>query len=638
MTGESEQIQIGKLIQAQKALEARDLARRRQQQNIGSVRVWERQPGVNGDVRITYPNGGSGTASLLFNASYTYGGVYPAVRRQDGKVLIINKSHQPSPTELSRKKRKKEYPVRWLLVTERPAEGKLILRIGGNTDQPTEILSLPFAPNDTYSSRYPATVAQGVRCYFAFKLDLTGGEEDGWIISYGLTTGSLLTIATATTPWRNIRSVTLHKVTPAGSEIILHESHETVQNERFWQYYPVGYGNWLRSAATVSHSGSGDGFVRTETHVDTMYFDGSQSASTWTYSLHKSDPAQQYFKWGGQQLVRPQVTRQNSYAAYKGESYSYEPPLISQDGGVAIGPHIRYQPYIPGVRDGDVRQGGGDAPPSDPICGYVPEEDYVPGSTFYYWLWGRNNFGGPDAFLYNPNFYGEIPPYSTPPTVDDLWYWMPHFAFTQPSPANVRTVAITQANTPFLYYSLEYTTADAKTSLFNLVELRPLFTATFPPPQYFMFYNHYFFYHGAYGRTADLYCVVRRPDGSRKGPYRVPDTPYGDMGEERRSYLTSSTGDQFSTARAIPDNHYFYRKNHSIYADGIYTINDAELDVLFGQAAGAISLFTVDLLQLNGTWIKGYQEAEVFTFPIPEGENHAISYDRGKVQIYYYSL
>ncbi|MFM7372667.1 MAG: hypothetical protein ACKO2Z_33770, partial [Sphaerospermopsis kisseleviana] len=50
---------------------------------------------TDGKVKFKFADGGTVNAGLLFDASYTQGGVYPAVKRNDGQWFLLNQSHQP---------------------------------------------------------------------------------------------------------------------------------------------------------------------------------------------------------------------------------------------------------------------------------------------------------------------------------------------------------------------------------------------------------------------------------------------------------------------------------------------------------------------------------------------------------------
>ena len=631
MANRDELRQQAQLIQTQQFLSANK--ERRITKNIkatDNVIVGERTYGNK--VKIEFPDGSTANAGLLFNASYSQGAVYPAVQRSDGQWYLLNRSHQPTRSVDDDELIEEIGKIRWLLVTRRVSENVLVLRIGGNTEEPTEVLTLPFTANDTYSARYPATVAQGVRCYFAFKLDLTSEEEEGWVISYGMITGISLS---NTTPWQNNITTALYKVTASSNQIIFQETIQTIEDQQLVQYYPVGYGNWIKSAVTITKSGSGDSFIKTETHVDTMYFDSNQSTSTWTYTLYKSDPAQQYYKYGGNQLVKPSETRSNSYYGKRGQSYSYEPPLISQNAEIAIGPHIRYQPYIPSTPGNPGRQ--------------ADFKDDAGSDYPFRWegTLGNNNqyfdfrFGGYHKWI---NTDPSLPYPMDSPLRENEFEFSNGFTSSALTTGTSRglirgpitSIEIRRETWPTVGYDVIYINGSRIVAIspFGILANTDIQSISTSILDVIM-------YPAASGGGIATNPEPFSPESGQPplslplGAYS-PTNPYGPTGEERRSYITSNLGDKFSVATTSPDNHYFYRDNHSLYSSGSYSINNAALTDLFGENAGSTISCSINRLNPDGGWNNNISPEDCFTFPIPDGETHIIAYDRQKVQVSYY--
>lgn len=93
MTSREELRLKAQLQQAQQF--AADRKKRRMAANIPANNAIAGEKTTDGKVKAEFADGSTVNAGLLFNASYTQGGVYPAVKRNDGQWFLLNQSHQP---------------------------------------------------------------------------------------------------------------------------------------------------------------------------------------------------------------------------------------------------------------------------------------------------------------------------------------------------------------------------------------------------------------------------------------------------------------------------------------------------------------------------------------------------------------
>jgi hypothetical protein len=309
---------------------------------------------VDNKVEATFPDGGKANAELTFNASYQQGGTYPVSQAANGKTYLHNRSHiEPVPDDEDVKP-VPTGPIKWLITTK--TSDSLIVRIGGQTEEPSIALTLPS--DDIYydyRTNYQRNLVGpswyvGVTYYFGFKLDLTGTEEDDWIISYGTFTIDEYTAEEGDRQnVRNVRTVNLHKVTPGSNTIVYSDTVEAGTNTGgypvswyVYDFYPTGYGGWMKweDYNTVrSILGTDSRSERTET----LYFNNTETSAFWTQEEDLREPVT------GDSVVAVGRTRTNSgyYTDLPGQpgtadlqAYYNVAPLIDSSGDVGTGVYV----------------------------------------------------------------------------------------------------------------------------------------------------------------------------------------------------------------------------------------------------------------------------------------------------------
>lgn len=215
--------------------------RRRKMMPADTAIAWERT--ANNKVRAEFPDGGQTNAGLLFNASYTQGGLYPAVQRNDGQWYLNNRSHKPFRVFDEEEDEIVNEPIlRWLDVVEigttAPFDRWDLYMCGGDEAR-RKIAELAGPiwysnsfPDLLFGSSVSSTIPRSASC-FSFRL--TGPTEDDWIINYAESvwiSGSVSNLKEYYVRWRQI--------TPDGSDTVLYEIYKTPPNSGFDIYFSTG--------------------------------------------------------------------------------------------------------------------------------------------------------------------------------------------------------------------------------------------------------------------------------------------------------------------------------------------------------------------------------------------------------------
>lgn len=229
--------------------------------------------------------------------------------------------------------------IKWLLASIKESTNELILRIGGQTKEPRIILTLPYNVNNNRLFEVYPVAAEESNSYFSFHLNNTGPSDNDWVLSYGKFVVNTYT-NNGVPPWQNSRTVTLYKVTPAGTEEILTETVVHRVDDAFavsrtdykYEYFPVGFGGWLAQDAVTTYSPT----------VQTV----ADQRLLWNGATYTAEFTQTGDSYSGNSIVAPGQTRTISgdIAARTFESYTAIPPLISSTGSTGIGSYTKFFP------------------------------------------------------------------------------------------------------------------------------------------------------------------------------------------------------------------------------------------------------------------------------------------------------